>query len=244
MALSPCLRRFSPPPRPKHLPEAGGAHHHTTGDFVTIRQRLATFVLSGCVLGGGFLAMGSGSAGAAQLPTVAVAATIDNVATSAAAALATMGTANFVVRLEDAAYAVAANLGVDGAGLEQAWLRADQPHQIALLSALTQVGVPYQRNTSKVGVGFDCSGLTAFAWGQTGVELAHQSITQLRNSSARTIDDAQAGDLVYYPGHVMLWLGVDNLIVHAPQRGRNVEVGHFSSRRASIRNVKFGNPIG
>jgi cell wall-associated NlpC family hydrolase len=211
---------------------------------VTIRRRLATLVLAGSVLGGGFLAMGSGSAGATDLPTVAVAATIDTVSTSAAAALATMGTANFAVRLENAAYSVAATLGVDGAVLHQAWLQADQPHQIALLSALTQVGVPYHRNASKVGVGFDCSGLTAFAWGQTGVELARRSTTQMRNASARTIDTAQAGDLVYYPGHVMLWLGVDNLIVHAPQRGRNVEVGHFSSRRVSVRNIKFGNPIG
>ena len=196
------------------------------------------------MLGGGFLAMGSGSAGATNLPTVAVAATIDTVSTSAAAALATMGTAAFAVRLENAAFSVAATLGVDGAVLHQAWLRADQPHQIALLSALTQVGVPYHRNASKVGVGFDCSGLTAFAWGQTGVELARRSTTQMRNASARTIDTAQAGDLAYYPGHVMLWLGVDNLIVHAPQSGRNVEVGHFSSRRVSVRNVKFGNPIG
>ncbi|MBK5333547.1 MAG: C40 family peptidase [Ilumatobacteraceae bacterium] len=211
---------------------------------MTIRRRLATFLLAGSVLGGGFLAMGSGSAGATQLPTVAVAATIDSVSTSAAAALATMGTANYAVRLENAAYAVAATLGVDGAALQQAWLRADQPHQIALLSALTQVGVPYHRNASQVGVGFDCSGLTAFAWAQSGVELARRSTTQLRNASARTIDTAQAGDLVYYPGHVMLWLGVDNLIVHAPQRGRNVEVGHLSSRRVSLRHVKFGNPIG
>lgn len=188
--------------------------------------------------------MGAGSAGAVQLPPVAVAATVDTVATSAAAALVTMDTVNFAVRLEDAAYAVATTLGVDGAALEQAWLRADQPHQIALLSALTQVGVPYRRNTSKVGVGFDCSGLTSFAWGQTGVELARHSTTQLRDAAPRSIDTAQAGDLVYYPGHVMLWLGVDNLIVHAPQTGRNVEVGHFSSRRVSVRNVKFGDPTG
>jgi cell wall-associated NlpC family hydrolase len=225
------------------LPEAGGAHHHhTTGDFVTFRRSIATLVLAGSVLGGGFLAMGSGSAGATELPTVAVAATIDTISTSAAAALATMGTPAFTVRLENAAYAVAATLGVDGAAIHQAWLRADQSHQIALLSALTQVGVPYHRNASKVGVGFDCSGLTAFAWGQSGVELAHRSTTQLRNAAARTIDTAQAGDLIYYPGHVMFWLGVDNLIVHAPQRGRDVEVGHVSARR--IKRMKFANPIG
>ena len=96
---------------------------------------------------------------------------------------------------------------------------ADQPHQVALLSALTQVGVPYHRNTSKVGVGFDCSGLTAFAWGQSGVELARQQRQPDPQRHGRTVDTAQAGDLVYYPGHVMLWLGVDNLIVHAPAAG-------------------------
>jgi cell wall-associated NlpC family hydrolase len=236
-------------------PDRGGAPTNTTGDFVTFRQRLATFVLAASVLGGGFLAMGAGSAGAVELPPVAVAATIDPVSTSAAAALATMGTANYAGRLQSTANAVAATLKadatkvdatveVDGALLQQAWLRADQPHQIALLSALTQVGVPYHRNTSKAGVGFDCSGLTAFAWGQAGVELTRRSSTQIRNAAARTIDTAQAGDLVYYPGHVMLWLGVDNLIVHAPQRGRNVEFGHFSNRRVSVRNVKLANPIG
>jgi cell wall-associated NlpC family hydrolase len=209
---------------------------------MTIRQRLATFVLAASVLGGGFVALGAGTAGATQLPTVAVAATIDSVSTSAAAALATMGTDAYPMRLQLTADAVSVSLGVDSAVMNQAWLAADQPHQIALLSALTQVGVPYHRNASKVGVGFDCSGLTAFAWGQAGVELAHRSNTQLRNSAARTRESAQAGDIVYYPGHVMLWLGVDNLIVHAPQRGRDVEVGHVSDRR--VKRLKFGNPIG
>ncbi len=209
---------------------------------MTIRQRLATFVLAASVLGGGFVALGAASAGATQLPTVAVAATIDTASTSAAAALASMGTNAFAVRLENTAYAVAASLGTDAAQMHQAWLAADQSHQIALLSALTQVGVPYHRNASKAGIAFDCSGLTAFAWGQSGIELARNSSAQMRNAAARTRESAQAGDLVYYPGHVMMWLGVDNLIVHAPQSGRDVEVGHITDRR--IKRVKFGNPIG
>ena len=209
---------------------------------MTIRQRLATFVLATSVLSGGFVALGAGTAGATQLPTVAVAATIDSVSTSAAAALATMGTGAFSVRLQNTAAAVAASLEADAGVLNQAWLAADQPHQIALLSALTQVGVPYHRNASKAGIAFDCSGLTAFAWGQSGIELARNSSAQLRNAAARTRESAQAGDLVYYPGHVMLWLGVDNLIVHSPQPGRDVEVGHVTDRR--IKRVKFGNPIG
>lgn len=209
---------------------------------MTIRQRLATFTLACSVLSVGVLGLEAGSAGAAPLPTVAIAATVDNISTSAAAALATMGTNAFSVDLESVAYAVGAKLGVDGARMLAAWRAADHFHQVALLSALTQVGVPYHRNASKIGIGFDCSGLTAFAWGQTGVELARRSTMQLRNAAKRTIDTAQAGDLVYYPGHVMLWLGVDNFIVHAPQRGKDVEVGHITARR--IRSAIFGNPIG
>jgi cell wall-associated NlpC family hydrolase len=208
---------------------------------MTFRQQVATFVLAGSVLGGGFVAIDAGNAGAAQRPGVAIAATIDSASTSAAAALTTMGTHSFALRLENAAYAVAAELQVDAGLLHQAWLKADEPHQIALLSALTQVGVPYHRNASEAGVGFDCSGLTAFAWSHAGVELARSSRAQYRSAVALTRETAQAGDLVYYPGHVMIWLGVDNLIVHAPQRGSDVEVGHISDRR--IRRVKFANPI-
>lgn len=208
---------------------------------MTFRQKFATFILAATVLGGGFVAIDAGSAGATQMPAIAVAATTDSISTSAAAALATLGTPSFGMRLESTAYAVAAVLGVDAGLVDQAWLAADQTHQIALLSALTQVGVPYHRNTSEAGVAFDCSGLTAFAWGHAGVELARNSSAQLRNAAAITRETAQAGDLVYYPGHVMMWLGVDNLIVHASQRGHPVEVGHVTDRR--VRRVKFGNPI-
>jgi len=209
---------------------------------MTIRQRLATFTLACSLLSIGALALEAGSAGAAPMPTMAVAATADGISTSAAAALSSLGTSSFPAHLESVANTVAAKLGVDGARMHSAWLAADTAHQVALLSALTQVGVPYHRNASKMGIGFDCSGLTAFAWGQSGVELARKSTTQLRNAAKRTIDTAQAGDLAYYPGHVMLWLGVDNLIVHAPQRGKDVEVSHITGRR--VHSVKFGNPIG
>jgi cell wall-associated NlpC family hydrolase len=207
---------------------------------MTIRQKIATIALSGAVLSGGLLTVAGGSASAAPVTSRAVAATSDQISTAAAAALASMGTDQFGLRLSETSSVVAARLGVDAAGVLTAWARADQVHQIALLSALTQVGVPYHRNTSKVGVGFDCSGLTTFAWGQAGIELARHSTTQLRNAAPRTPETAQAGDLVYFPGHVMMWLGLDNLIVHAPSRGHPVEVKDLSSR--SAKRLKFGNP--
>ena len=209
---------------------------------MTIRQMFATIALAGTLLCGGVVALDTSTASAAPASTGAVAATSDQIALTAASALAAMGTSLFPVRLGEVTNAAATQLEADAGRLFTAWAKADRAHQIALLSALTQVGVPYRRNASKVGVAFDCSGLTAYAWGQAGIEIAHQSRRQLRSSGLRTADTAQAGDLVYYPGHVMLWLGVDKLIVEAPERGRDVEVDQLGNRH--IKHLKFADPTG
>jgi cell wall-associated NlpC family hydrolase len=167
---------------------------------------------------------------------------MDQISLTAAAALAAMGTPQFGASLGNVASATAERLEVDSSRLFTAWAAADSAHQTALLSALTQVGVPYRRNASKVGVAFDCSGLTLWAWSQAGVELAHRANTQLRNAASRIHVTAQAGDLVFYPGHVMMWLGLDNLIVHAPYRGQPVEVDQISKRH--VKRVKFADPAG
>jgi cell wall-associated NlpC family hydrolase len=207
---------------------------------MTKRKQIATFALACALLGGAPLAIDASHVAAARLPGTAHAATADVISLDAAAALDAIDTPVFNARLQDVASAVAARLEVDPAPLLTAWTTADRPHQTALLAALTQVGVPYRRNTSREGVGFDCSGLTSFAWGQAGYSLARKSTTQLRNSIPMTADTAQAGDLVYYPGHVMIWLGVDALIVHAPYRGHPVEVDSVSTRR--VKRLKYGNP--
>jgi cell wall-associated NlpC family hydrolase len=146
----------------------------------------------------------------------------------------------YVAERDAIAAEVASRLGLDAGAMQRAWGSADTAHQIALLSALGQMGVPYRRNTSKPGVGFDCSGLTTFAWAQAGVTLTRQSAAQMKQSAARTIETAQAGDLVYYPGHVMIWLGVDYSMVHSPFTGRTVEVSFVSKRK--IKRVTFADP--
>jgi hypothetical protein len=40
----------------------------------------------------------------------------------------------------------------------------------------------------------------------------------------------------------MMWLGLDNLIVHAPYRGQPVEVDQISKRH--VKRVKFADPAG
>ena len=115
--------------------------------------------------------------------------------------------------------------------MQLAWRNADAPHQVALMAAFAELGTPYRRNTSSPGVGFDCSGLTTYAWGQAGVKLFRQSRTQINNAKAVTRETAQAGDLVYYPGHVMMFLGVGPAMIHSPFSGRTVEVFVLPARR-------------
>jgi len=142
-------------------------------------------------------------------------------------------------RTQTAQYA-AIELGYPQAEMVEAWAAASVSHQQAVLAAMTQVGVPYRTNTSKEGVGFDCSGLTSFAWARADVQIAHQSTAQIRASSQRDRSTAMAGDLVQYPGHIMMYLGVGDAIVHSVMTGRTVELDTISSRRTN--SVRFGDP--
>jgi cell wall-associated NlpC family hydrolase len=121
-----------------------------------------------------------------------------------------------------------------------AWSQAGSSRMTVLLSALAQVGVPYRHNTSSPGVSFDCSGLTMYAWSQVGVGLAHQDRAQIGATAPRTWDTAMTGDLVDYPGHVMMYVGAGHAIVHAPNTGSVVTVREFTGSRS----VRLGSPLG
>ena len=97
---------------------------------------------------------------------------------------------------------------------------------IAVQAALAQQGVPYRYATSSPGVGFDCSGLTAYAWAQAGVGLPHQSRAQFASVPRVPKESAQAGDLIFFYSpisHVSIYLG-NGMQVHAPNTGSTVSV--------------------
>jgi cell wall-associated NlpC family hydrolase len=118
--------------------------------------------------------------------------------------------------------------------LRSAWSAVSIAKQHAILSAVSQLGVPYKYLTSEPGVGFDCSGLTIWAFGSAGVQIARSSRDQINEAEPIEPTDAEAGDLVYYPGHVSIYLGADTM-VHSPNSGSHVEVGPVPSR-----SVRFG----
>jgi cell wall-associated NlpC family hydrolase len=135
------------------------------------------------------------------------------------------------------ARSTAAEFGLPAAELDAAWSAASVSKQHVLLSAMSQLGVPYHRRMSKAGHGFDCSGLVLFAYAQAGIGLPRSSREQIR--AATQIDRAQLepGDLVYYPGHISLYLG-DDLVIHSPQPGQDVEV-----RQIFDRSLRYGDAV-
>ena len=116
------------------------------------------------------------------------------------------------------------------------WAEADHRHQVAVLAALVQLGAPYRSYSSHPNVGFDCSGLTSWAWRRAGVTIPRSSGDQIAAAARRRRVTALPGDLVYYPGHVSLYLGVAGAIVHASDPQDDVELA-FINRR-----VRWGDP--
>ena len=122
--------------------------------------------------------------------------------------------------------------------MRDAWATAD----LAAPGGRARRAVParraYRSSTSDPNVGFDCSGLTAYAWGRAGLEIPHQSGSQISAAGRRDASTAVAGDLVQYPGHVSMWLGVGEAIVHASNPENDVELSF------DTRSVRYGDPHG
>jgi cell wall-associated NlpC family hydrolase len=128
--------------------------------------------------------------------------------------------------------------GADATELAQAWADSGEPRQRVVFTALAQIGLPYRSSGETPEAGFDCSGLTKYAWQSAGLSLSHNDSAQVNDAVAVSHDRANPGDLVQYPGHVMLYLGAGDAVVHAYQTGRPVSLGEIGRQR-----VKFADPL-
>jgi peptidoglycan DL-endopeptidase RipA len=110
--------------------------------------------------------------------------------------------------------------------------------QRAIAAAKSQRGLPYSwgggnANGPTWGIppdtdvfGFDCSGLTEYAYAQAGVRIGGTSREQYWRFRDRTVaaDDLQPGDLVFWGAtadytsiyHVALYIG-DGQVIQAPE---------------------------
>ena len=150
--------------------------------------------------------------------------------------------AKFARLRDEVAAGAAAQLGIDPKRMQVAWMSADRNHQLAVLSAFTQLGVPYGHFDRRPGIGFDCSGITSWAWEQAGFEIPRGAKWQISAAAEVTAETAQAGDLIFYPTHVMMYLGVDLAIIHSPNRKSLVNISNVWKRK--VPKLQWGDPLG
>lgn len=135
---------------------------------------------------------------------------------------------------------VAVRMSLDATQLHKAWSRAPRDHQIAMLTALTQLGVRYVVGKETPYVEVDCSGLLWLAWRAAGVDMPRQAVSQMDRRMRVERDKAVAGDIVGEGTHVHIYLGVGRAMVHAPFNGKSVRLKTMSE--AQYNRVVWANP--
>jgi len=120
---------------------------------------------------------------------------------------------------------------------------ADPVRAQIVFTAMQMVGVPYQWGGS-TPEGFDCSGLVQYAYSNAGLRLPRTAEAQLDASAPLTLENAQAGDLLFFrdgghTSHVAIYLG-QGRFVHAPSTGGQVSLDSFGNAYWRMRFARAG----
>ena len=131
----------------------------------------------------------------------------------------------------------------EAAPAEEQGSTTDDTRAAILAAAYSQLGVPYVYGAESPGVALDCSGFTQYCYSEAGIDIPHSSVAQAGMADKTSIDDLQAGDLVFWEGtaggsasgsHVAIYLG-DGQIIHA--NGTEVAVGTLSDSWTSCGSI-------
>lgn len=153
------------------------------------------------------------------------------------------------LRAQDAPATESHGFADAGAAVRDATAGALRAAEQLTASALELIGIRYKWGGATPASGLDCSGLVQFVFQQvTGVTLPRSAKEMSRLGDKVSLQDLKPGDLVFFNtrrfafSHVGIYLG-DNRFIHAPRRGREVEVAtidssywqrHFSGARRLI----------
>ena len=99
--------------------------------------------------------------------------------------------------------------------------------------ALQFVGNPYVYGGTSLTGGTDCSGYTQSVYRHFGVSIPRTSGEQAGFGREIPYEDMEPGDLVCYPGHVAMYIGVGR-IVHASSRKEGIKVSNDPAYRTIV----------
>ena len=107
----------------------------------------------------------------------------------------------------------------------------------AIAAAQSVMGTPYRWAGASPSTGFDCSGLTMWAWARGGRSLPHSSSAQYAATQRISLDQLQPGDLVFFNNpisHVGLYIGGGQMI-HSPHTGDVVKISPITRMGKLVR---------
>ncbi len=109
----------------------------------------------------------------------------------------------------------------------------------AVALAYRYLGIPYVWG-GESPLGFDCSGLTMYVYGQLGIKLGHYTGFQYYAGLRVPRDKLQPGDLVFFdansagvPQHEGMYVG-NGSFIHAPQTGDVVRISSLFETRYAL----------
>ncbi|EON70820.1 C40 family peptidase [Lysinibacillus sphaericus] len=113
-------------------------------------------------------------------------------------------------------------------------LSEQQFRENVVQTALSYLTTPY-RWGGKTPFGIDCSGLCSMAYMLNGV-LIYRDAKMVEDFPIKEIalEQMQKGDLLYFPGHIALYLG-DNLYVHSSLDGNEVTINSLNEQHPLYR---------
>ncbi|MBR3040401.1 MAG: C40 family peptidase [Lachnospiraceae bacterium] len=105
---------------------------------------------------------------------------------------------------------------------------SDKGKEVALY-AIQFLGNPYVHAGRSLITGTDCSGFTSLVYAHFGIKISPGVAYQRTQGRSVTYEEAEPGDVIFYPGHAALYLG-NGKIIHASSSKTGIKISNANYR--------------